>query len=104
MRLKEVWTAHINMIKLLSFLPYNYEFIYVSVLEPDVTPTGVCQMKNDRGTCTDYVVKWFYNTTAGRCDRFWYGGCDGNDNRFDDQEACSRRCSQTGPDTGMYFF
>ncbi|XP_078313590.1 uncharacterized protein LOC111130469 isoform X3 [Crassostrea virginica] len=68
--------------------------------EPDVTPTGVCQMKNDRGTCTDYVVKWFYNTTAGRCDRFWYGGCDGNDNRFDDQEACSRRCSQTGPDTG----
>nr|XP_022333272.1 uncharacterized protein LOC111130469 isoform X4 [Crassostrea virginica] len=68
--------------------------------EPDVTPTGVCQMKNDRGTCTNYVVKWFYNTTAGRCDRFWYGGCDGNDNRFDDQEACSRRCSQTGPDTG----
>ncbi|XP_062596568.1 papilin-like [Saccostrea cucullata] len=68
--------------------------------EPEVTPVGVCRMKNDHGTCTDYVVKWFYNSTASRCDRFWYGGCGGNDNRFDDEESCSRRCGQTGPDTG----
>uniref|UniRef100_K1PKN2 Papilin n=1 Tax=Magallana gigas TaxID=29159 RepID=K1PKN2_MAGGI len=68
--------------------------------EPEITPVGICQKKEERGPCSDFEVKWFYNTTSQRCDRFWYGGCEGNDNRFDDEEACSRRCKQTTPDTG----
>lgn len=28
----------------------------------------------------------------GGCSRFWYGGCEGNDNRFKSQDDCKRTC------------
>jgi len=40
-------------------------------------------------------VKWYYNETLGRCDRFWYGGSGGNDNKFDDENQCTAECANT---------
>jgi hypothetical protein len=37
-------------------------------------------------------VKWFFDMEYGGCSRFWYGGCEGNDNRFSSQEECKERC------------
>lgn len=82
-----------------SNMKFTFNLSFLS--EPEITPVGICQKKEERGPCSDFEVKWFYNTTSQRCDRFWYGGCEGNDNRFDDEEACSRRCKQTTPDTGI---
>lgn len=63
----------------------------------------VCKNSSDFGTkCGDYIVKWFYNDTAEACDRFWYGGCDGNDNRFDSQEECLEHCKPDSKGTGRY--
>ncbi len=36
---------------------------------------------------------WFYNTGTGRCERFRFGGCGGNANRFWSQSSCERRCA-----------
>ncbi len=33
-----------------------------------------------------------FDPVVGDCTRFWYGGCDGNDNRFDSQKECSAKC------------
>lgn len=35
---------------------------------------------------------WYYDTAEGRCMEFWYGGCDGNQNRFGSKEACEKVC------------
>ena len=54
--------------------------------------TDVCQLENAGGPCQDWQVTWYYNTAKQQCDRFWYGGCEGNGNRFKTQEECEARC------------
>uniref|UniRef100_A0A671KRV5 BPTI/Kunitz inhibitor domain-containing protein n=1 Tax=Sinocyclocheilus anshuiensis TaxID=1608454 RepID=A0A671KRV5_9TELE len=49
-------------------------------------------LKLDAGSCSNFSVKWYFNVRSGGCVQFWYGGCDGNSNRFDTQEDCEIRC------------
>ncbi|XP_033735426.1 papilin-like isoform X3 [Pecten maximus] len=60
-----------------------------------VVPSDVCTLDSERGSCSDYTVRWFYNTADSRCDRFWYGGCDGNGNNFADEQECKAACVNT---------
>nr|CAD7588891.1 unnamed protein product [Timema genevievae] len=53
---------------------------------------NACTQEKDRGSCRDFTVKWFFDTEYGGCSRFWYGGCDGNNNRFKSQEECKAVC------------
>ena len=49
-------------------------------------------MDKDRGSCRNFTVKWFFDMEYGGCSRFWWGGCDGNDNRFASQDDCKAHC------------
>jgi len=52
----------------------------------------VCSLAAAAGDCDDYRSTWYYDKSTDRCLKFVYGGCGGNDNRFDSQDACERRC------------
>lgn len=52
----------------------------------------ICKKEKDRGTCRDFTVKWYYDMEYGGCSRFWYGGCEGNENRFRSAEECKSTC------------
>ncbi|KAF4101843.1 kunitz-type protease inhibitor 1a [Onychostoma macrolepis] len=54
----------------------------VHCVEPPVT-----------GSCRASFTNWYYNPYEGRCNRFNYGGCDGNENRFDTEEKCMSSCT-----------
>uniref|UniRef100_A0A3B3UH75 BPTI/Kunitz inhibitor domain-containing protein n=1 Tax=Poecilia latipinna TaxID=48699 RepID=A0A3B3UH75_9TELE len=51
-----------------------------------------CLQRQDPGGCQDYAMMWFFDTVQDECARFWYGGCDGNANRFETQEECENLC------------
>jgi hypothetical protein len=51
-----------------------------------------CLQPKERGACRNYTVKWFFDMDYGGCSRFWYGGCDGNNNRFKTKEECDGIC------------
>nr|XP_033802565.1 collagen alpha-3(VI) chain isoform X2 [Geotrypetes seraphini] len=54
--------------------------------------SDICRLQKVEGTCTDYVLIWYYDPKTKSCARFWYGGCGGNDNRFSTQKECEKAC------------
>ncbi|XP_065670828.1 blackelin-4 isoform X2 [Hydra vulgaris] len=51
-----------------------------------------CKSKLDPGPCFAYLKKWFYNHATKKCQQFVYGGCRGNNNRYDSKDACDKSC------------
>uniref|UniRef100_A0A3B3HGC1 BPTI/Kunitz inhibitor domain-containing protein n=1 Tax=Oryzias latipes TaxID=8090 RepID=A0A3B3HGC1_ORYLA len=51
-----------------------------------------CYQTLDPGPCREYVVKWYYDAIANSCAQFWFGGCLGNENRFDSERSCRETC------------
>lgn len=49
----------------------------------------------DHGTCDKYKIYWYFNRVDRECVRFYYGGCDGNQNRFESRENCEMACKMS---------
>ncbi|NWY41991.1 COSA1 protein, partial [Sylvia atricapilla] len=44
------------------------------------------------GDCWDYVMRWYYDKNGNSCGQFWYGGCNGTNNRFETEKECRETC------------
>ena len=54
----------------------------------------------DRGDyCTGWEIFWYYEPEYAACQRFYYGGCAGNDNRFNSEEECLAACAAPATET-----
>lgn len=51
-----------------------------------------CAMKADDGPCKAMIRSYFFNMYTHQCEEFIYGGCEGNENRFDTLEECKKTC------------
>ncbi|XP_069839243.1 collagen alpha-3(VI) chain [Dendropsophus ebraccatus] len=63
-------------------------------LESKVLAVGpeACKLPKEEGTCREFLLKWYYDSETKSCARFWYGGCGGNENRFNTQKDCENIC------------
>ncbi|VDP21130.1 unnamed protein product [Soboliphyme baturini] len=59
-----------------------------------------CHLPPDAGPCRANILRWFFNVVSRRCQPFFYGGCKGNANNFDDKDTCDSHCNFKG--TGSY--
>uniref|UniRef100_A0A3P9PG91 BPTI/Kunitz inhibitor domain-containing protein n=1 Tax=Poecilia reticulata TaxID=8081 RepID=A0A3P9PG91_POERE len=59
-----------------------------------VPSSSVCLLARNSGGCRKPSVVWFHDARTGRCARFLYNGCGGNQNRFRTRERCEEmgRC------------
>ncbi|XP_078269696.1 collagen alpha-6(VI) chain-like [Rhinoraja longicauda] len=56
------------------------------------THHDICLLEWDMGDCEDYALKWHFDEGTQGCEQFWYGGCGGNENRFNTLEECEDYC------------
>ena len=54
--------------------------------------SDICTLAPDPGPCRGSVPSYFFNFDTDRCEKFTYGGCRGNENRFSLLEDCHDTC------------
>ncbi|XP_014354260.1 tissue factor pathway inhibitor 2 isoform X2 [Latimeria chalumnae] len=52
----------------------------------------VCLLPQDEGPCRALFLRYYYNTHTQTCEEFFYGGCEGNGNKFASLEDCEKSC------------
>lgn len=45
------------------------------------------------GPCEGYYPHWYYDKDRKHCTQFVYGGCLGNNNRFETRDECQALCA-----------
>ncbi|XP_055967936.1 tissue factor pathway inhibitor [Sorex fumeus] len=61
-------------------------------LPPLKLVNSFCAYKPDDGPCKALITRYFFNIRTQQCEEFIYGGCEGNQNRFETLEECKEQC------------
>ncbi|XP_022833040.1 kunitz-type serine protease inhibitor A-like [Spodoptera litura] len=51
-----------------------------------------CLLRPDTGPCRADIISWYFDAKQENCYRFFYGGCQGNGNRYPSKIACLNYC------------
>ena len=69
--------------------------ITISGNSKTVVIATICELEMDRGTCKAIKKRYYFNKSSGMCEKFIYGGCEGNQNNFRTIGECKRTCEGT---------
>lgn len=57
-----------------------------------------CALPQDVGPCDAAMPRYWHDPSTGVCVPFTWGGCEGNENRFESLAACQEACQGGAPD------
>ncbi|KAK4336726.1 hypothetical protein RND71_043627 [Anisodus tanguticus] len=62
------------------------------LLEQNVIRQNICLQPRETGNCYNFIERFYYDRDDKKCHRFYFSGCNGNDNNFESFEECTHRC------------
>ncbi|KAK2191742.1 hypothetical protein NP493_46g01054 [Ridgeia piscesae] len=69
------------------------QFASITTAVPAITTElETCSKPREAGECHTYTLRWYHDKMQEQCSQFVYSGCGGNDNNFQTEEECQRRC------------
>ncbi|XP_069194089.1 uncharacterized protein [Procambarus clarkii] len=77
----------------LKYLMLHLAAVIVCGQEVIPDTSNICFLPPTTGFCRAHFTSFFYNPETHACDCFVYGGCEGNENRFDTLDECMRTCN-----------
>lgn len=89
----------LDRVKKLVFKPFIFHFNKLRNLTLLIY-ADVCYLPKSVGPCEGYYPTWYYDHERKHCAQFVYGGCLGNNNRFQTREECENLCVAS-ENTGM---
>ena len=57
----------------------------------------ICSLPKKSGRCRMHYRMYYYDKASGNCEKFVYGGCEGNANRFRTKWECENKCKGNAP-------
>ena len=60
--------------------------------KPICITSDICSLPKEVGRCKALIPRYYYNTTTRKCEKFYYGGCGGNQNNFKTLSQCNGKC------------
>uniref|UniRef100_A0A3Q2E5T3 Collagen, type XXVIII, alpha 1b n=1 Tax=Cyprinodon variegatus TaxID=28743 RepID=A0A3Q2E5T3_CYPVA len=103
-KLQDQWVYFINKTKILLCFSFFKRLLFLQPGFPESHfngelvlsqgPETGCNQSLDPGPCRDYIAKWYYDAKSNSCAQFWFGGCQGNQNRFDSEQKCRETCEK----------
>jgi hypothetical protein len=60
--------------------------------QDDQSDDALCHLPREVGKCRAAYPRFWYNDQTKKCERFIYGGCDGNKNNFVQEIDCEEKC------------
>ena len=63
---------------------------------------ALCNLNKESGDCFAAFPMFFFNKDSSLCEKFIYGGCGGNENRFWKKKDCEKTCLAVVGSGGKY--
>lgn len=79
----------------MSFLKLSTLFVMLAsvYVSNQQVISNICTLPVDSGSCDGRILNYYYDSAAGECEYFYYGGCGGNSNRFLTKTECMLKCT-----------
>ena len=102
----DIWIRGVTIVWLASFVsvfmlhscligghwrPHQGTCLHMNMLQ--CYPIEKCYLPKAPGRCSASSEKFHYNPESHECEKFVYGGCLGNANRFETSEECRAECA-----------
>ena len=57
----------------------------------------ICSLPLKQGNCKAFKPRFYYNSQSQKCEKFIFGGCQGNENNFPTFRDCVKKCAEEQP-------